>query len=181
MSFANLPYRMGVDMTWRNWAWGGKRGLVLALFGLFFISIGVVVFIQDSTTNLQLGICIAILLIVFVGIAIMHNWIEVGDDAVKIGFFPMFRKTLQYSDIADLSIVDVKPFRQYGGWGVRGFPEYKYGMMFGGFPSSGLRFELHDERRYVITFENLDPILRALAQHGCTLSAGNEHAFSGKV
>lgn len=168
-------------MTWRNWSWGGKRGWLLAIFGLFFISIGVVVFMQDSTTNLQLGICVAILVIVFVGIAIMHNWIEVGADAVRIGFFPLFRATLPYSEIANLSIVEVKPYRQFGGWGVRGFPKYKYGMMFGGFPSSGLRFELHDESRYVTTFENLEPILQALAQHGCTLSAGNEHAFPGEV
>ena len=100
---------------------------------------------------------------------------------MKLGFFPLFRKTLQYSEIANLSIVEVKPFRQFGGWGVRGFPKYKYGMMLGGYPPRGLRFQTHDDRRYVITFEDLDPILQALAQHGCTLSAGNEHAFSGKV
>ena len=168
-------------MTWRNWAWGGKRIFVLVLFGLFFSSTGVVVAIQDSTTNLQLGICVAILLVVFGGIAIMHNWLEVGADGVRIGFFPLFCQSIQYGDNANFSIVDVKPYRQYGGWGVRGFPKYKYGMMFGGYPPRGIRFETRDDRRYVVTFQNLDQIVQALAQHGCTLSPGNEHASSGKV
>lgn len=164
---------MGEGLIWRNWSWGGKRGWLLSLFGLFFLSTGLVVAFQDSTSNVELAICVTILVIVFVGIAIMHNWIEVGNDAVRIGFFPFFRQTLQYRDIENLSIVDIKPFRQFGGWGVRGYPKYKYGMLYGGYPPRGLRFEMRDDRRFVVTFEDLDPILQALAQHGCTLAAGN--------
>jgi len=168
-------------MTWRNWAWNGKLLAMLAGIVILFIIIGVLVFMDETTSTAERLVAVPVLVAVLALMLVMHNWITVSSGHLKIGYFPFYRRTIAYSDIADLSVVSIQPFREFGGWGVKGLTRSRNGLLLGGNPARGIRIETRDDRRYVVTFQNLEPILQALAQQGCTLSAGNEHVSPGKV
>ena len=168
-------------MTWRNWAWNGKFIWFFVGIVLLFAVIGAAVFLDETTSTTDRLIVVPILLVVTALLLIMHNWITVEPGSVKIGYFPFYRKTMQYSEISDLSMVDIQPVREFGGWGVKGLARSRNGLLLGGYPARGLRIETRDDRRYVVTFPNPEPILQALAQHGLTLSAVPEHETSEEV
>lgn len=168
-------------MTWRNWAWSGKFIWFLVGIAVLFGVIGVAVFLDETTSTSDRLVVAPILGLVMVLLLVMHNWITVESGSVKIGYFPFYRRTLAYSEISELSIVDIQPVRQFGGWGVKGLAKSRNGLLLGGYPARGLRFETRDDRRYVVTFQDLEPIVQALAQHGRPLSATSEHDPSGEM
>lgn len=168
-------------MTWRNSAWhGGFKWFALAII-VMFGAILVGAFIDDSQSTTDRIVVSVLLGVTLPLILVMHNWITIRPGEVRIGYFPFYRRTLPMSSIRDVSVVDIKPVGQFGGWGLKGMAKSKHGLLLGGHPRRGLRFETFDEHRYVVTFPNLEPIVQALGEHGCTLSAGHGDETSGRV
>jgi len=158
-------------MTWRNTIWqGGYRWLLL---GLTVLLVGIMIAIHTVADEplWERIIATVVIGIVLVLMMVMNNWITVKPGEVEIGFFPFYRKTMPMRDIRRVSEVDIRPYRHYGGLGLKGFSGTRHGLLLGGYPTTGLMFETAEDRRYVVTFRDLDPIIRALASHGCTLSA----------
>lgn len=168
-------------MTWRNSAWhGGFKWIALAII-VMFIAILVGAFLDESqstTDRIVVGVSLVATMLLLL---VMHNWITIRPGEVRIGYFPFYRRTLPMSEIQDVSIVDIRPVGQFGGWGVKGMARSKHGLLLGGHPSRGLRFETFDDHRYVVTFPDLEPIVQALADQSCTLSAGHGDETSGRV
>ncbi len=158
-------------MTWRNTIWqGGYRWLLL---GLSVLLAGILVAIHTVADEpfWERMVATVLILLVLVLLMVMHNWITVKPGEVQVGFWPFYRKTMPMRDIRRIAKVDIQPYRHYGGLGLKGFSSTRHGLLLGGYPTTGLMFETTDDRRYVVTFRDLDPIIRALASHGCTLSA----------
>lgn len=168
-------------MTFRNWAWNGKFRWFLLAIVLVFVGILVAINTDETTSGSERIISNLILGATLVLLVVMHNWITISPGQVRIGFFPFYRRSLPFSEVRAVSIVDIKPVQQYGGWGIKGLAKSRHGLLLGGHPPRGLRFETADDRRYVVTFTDLDPIVTALANQGCTLSADNEAPISRKV
>lgn len=168
-------------MTSRNWAWSGKFRWFLLAIVLIFGGILIAITTDESTSRSERivgSLILAATLVLLVG---LHNWITISPGQVRIGFFPFYRRTLPLSEIRSVAIVDIRPVQQFGGWGIKGLAKSQNGLLLGGAPPRGLRFETTDDRRYVVTFSDLDPIVTALANQGCTLSADTEDPISRKV
>ena len=168
-------------MTVRNWAWNGKFRWFVLVITLVFVGILVLVNTDETTSRAERISANLLLGVVLVMLVVLHNWITISPGTVRIGYVPFYRRTLPLSKIRSVSIVEIKPVQQYGGWGIKGLAKSRNGLLLGGYPPRGLRFETVDDRRYVVTFPDLDPIVAALANQGCTLSADNEAPISGKV
>lgn len=160
-------------MTWRNWNWtGGERWFQIAV--TVFTAVMLVVLYLDNETPIVGKWLIALLLVAIAVVCYCgHTWITVKSNEVRFGFFPLYRKSITYREIQRFSIVTIKPLRQFGGFGVRGWARSKRGLLLGGHPSTGLRFETVDDRRYIVTPGEIAPIVQELGRNGCTLSAGN--------
>lgn len=165
-------------MTWRNWGWyGWYRWFRLGMTA--FMAAMIVVLVSDNETPAMVQAIITVVLIsLLVLLLIGHPWITITPGKVQIGYFPLYRSTLPMAEIRDVREVRVRPLREYGGVGVRGLAKSTRGLLLGGYPASGIRFETVANRRYTITMENLEPIVQELARYGCTLSAGNDDVFA---
>jgi hypothetical protein len=158
-------------MTWRNTIWqGGYRWLLLGLLALL---VGILIAIHTvGDEPLWERIIATVLIVIVLGVVmVMHNWITVKPGELQVGFWPSYLKTMPMRDIRRVRKVDIRPYRHYGGLGLKGLSGTSHGLLPGGFPTTGLMFETIEDRRYVVTFRDLDPIIGALASHGCTLSA----------
>lgn len=168
-------------MTWKNWNWiGGDRWFPIVMSVVAAVLL-VILYGDDETPIIVKWILAVLLIVIAITSYSAHTWITVKTNEVRIGFFPLYRRSITYREIRDLSIVTVKPVRQFGGFGVRGWARSKRGLLLGGHPSEGLKFETFGDRRYIITPQNIEPIVQELARHGCTLSAGNSDDFSEEV
>lgn len=100
----------------------------------------------------------------------MHNWITVRPGRVRLGFFPIYWRTLDISEIRYAIQVEFSPMRDFAGWGIKGLAKSRNGILLGGNPSRGIMLETHDRRRYVLSFDDSDPILSALQAQGVTVT-----------
>ncbi|MCO5217982.1 MAG: hypothetical protein M9953_03315 [Thermomicrobiales bacterium] len=158
-------------MTWRQTTWTGwQRWLFLGVTAMF-IAIWTVILLDDSATNSERIISSLILVASWIFMAVMHSWLHITTDRVRMGFFPLYRATLPFREIRDISVVTFNPLRDFGGTGLKGSARSKNGILLGGVPNTGLRFETFDNRRYVITLHDLEPAIQALETQGFTLSA----------
>lgn len=168
-------------MTWRNWGWfGGYRWFLIAITAFILVML-TVLYLDSETPVFVKGIVTVVLLASLVLVFVAHPWVTVNPGEVRIGYFPLYRRTLPLRDVRNLSIVTVDPLRKYSGYGVRGLAKSRRGLLLGGHPPTALRFETVDDRRYIVTLRNLEPVVNELARYGCTLSAGNSDESSQEV
>lgn len=163
-------------MTWRNSSWSGPFRWMLVVILLLFAGIMVMMWVDDSIIGTSLVFGYASILVVAVLIVSLHNWLTVGDNGVRIGYFPFYRRTIPYNEIREIRIVEIKPVGQFGGWGLKGLPRSRYGMLLGGYPPKAVRIETTEDKRYASTFaeDDLSRIVSALQARGCKLSAEND-------
>ncbi len=158
-------------MTWRQTTWTGWQRWLFLGVTVMFIAIWVVILLDDSATNSERIISSLILVASWIFMAVMHSWLRITAAQVRMGFFPLYRVTLQFREIREASVVTINPFQDFGGTGLKGSARSKNGILLGGVPNTGLRFETFDHRRYVITLHDLEPAVQALEAQGFTLSA----------
>lgn len=157
-------------MTWRTWMWGGPFiawFIVLAAPMLVFLI--PINFTDDQSVNEQI-VGNLVLVGAFLLLVPMHTWITVRPGKVRLGFFPLYWRTLEISDIRYAIAVEFSPMRDFAGWGIKGLAKSRNGILLGGNPSRGIMIETHDRRRYVMSFRDSDPVLRALKAEGVTVT-----------
>lgn len=168
-------------MTWRTWIW---RGPFIAWFLILMVPM-LVFFIPINLMDDQSGgerlTGNLVLVAAFLLVIPMHNWITVRPDKVRLGFFPLYWKTLEISEIRYAMPVEFSPMRDFAGWGIKGLAKSRNGILLGGNPSRGIMIETLDRRRYVLSFVDSEPILRELEAQGCTLASGIDDVLSGEV
>lgn len=160
-------------MTWRNWGWHGRYRWFQLAMTIFIIVMMVVLYFDNETPEVVKVLVGIILLAAVILIYAAHPWITVTAGEVRLGYFPLVRITLPMHEIQTVALVRVRSMRDYGGFGTRGRASSDRGLLLGGYPPTGLKFETRDNRRYTITMRNIEPIVQELARYGCTLSAGN--------
>lgn len=167
-------------MTWRNWMWRGPflPWFIVIMLPMLVLLIPINLLEEDLIDRI---IGSAVMVGTFVLLASLHNWIKVEPGKVKLGFFPLYWKSLTTSEIRYAIPVEFSPMRDFAGWGIKGLAKSRNGILLGGNPARGLMIETIDRRRYVLSFVDAEPILRELEAQGCTLAAGIDDVISGKV
>lgn len=157
-------------MTWRTWVWRGKFFLwFLILAAPMLVMLIPINFMDDQSDNERL-VGNIVLMAAFFFVVPMHNWISIRPGKVRLGFFPLYWKTIPTSEIHYAIGVEFQPMRDFGGWGIKGLAKSRNGILLGGNPSRGLMIETVDLRRYVLSYVDAEPILRALAEQGVIIS-----------
>lgn len=163
-------------MTWRNTAWSGPFRWFLLGILLLFGGILVMMWLDDSVTRTERIVGYVSILAVTGLLVSFHNWLRVTDEGVRIGYFPFYWRTIPYDQVREIRQVSVQPLGQFGGWGLKGAPSSPHGMLLGGYPSTAVRIETNENKRYAVTFQegDLNRIISALQVRGCKLSAEHE-------
>lgn len=153
-------------MTHRSWMWHGK--FLWALIGTVIVSAGILVavFADDEVGTGERIFAVIVIGVLLVILPLSHSWITVSPSTVRFGFFPLYRRTLQSIDIAHIRIATVRPVRDFAGWGARGLAKSKRGLLLGGNPPRGVRFQTRDNRTYTITLQNIDAVVSDLERNG---------------
>lgn len=168
-------------MTWRTWMWGGPFLLWFFVLSAPMLAMLIPINLADDQSQTERLVGNLVLVGAFLLLVPMHNWITIRPGKVRLGFFPLYWKTLEISEIRYAMPVEFKPMRDFAGWGIKGLAKSRNGILLGGNPSRGIMIETHDKRRYVMSFVDSGPVLRALEAQGCTLAAGIDDVLSGEV
>ncbi|QYH34981.1 hypothetical protein [Salinibacterium sp. M195] len=128
-----------------------RKPLNRALRGTLLVSPALLllvgVFTADSVvTWLILAAALTLLFVIIFGCGVS---IKANDDAIVIGFFPFYRKRLSRDSIARVYADKVRPFEEFGGWGVKGSAR-KNGLLLSAGEAQVVGFELVDGRKYLV-------------------------------
>lgn len=154
---------MAPGTTYRDHLTLGLRLVVILPLIPTSIMVLLIIATDDGSRWWEYAILVLLFVAVIAGTLWMHAFITFRANTVRVGFMPIFWRTIPYRDIASVDAVEVDPMRDYGGWGGKGRSTRPNGMLFSGGARNGVRITLRDDRRYIVTVPGpVDDIVVAL-------------------
>jgi hypothetical protein len=90
-----------------------------------------------------------------VGLAFRASaYVAVSEESVRMGFAPLWSTRVRLDDVADVSVREVDPYRDYHGWGIKGSASSRAGRLYstgGGFATV---IRTKASRRYLVAFRD---------------------------
>jgi len=94
-------------------------------------------------------------------------FIELSTERVTVGLAPFWRTRLPRREIADVAIVHIDTYGDYGGWGIKGSARSSKGRLYSVGGETALRVLMRDQRTFVVAFKDPATAERARrALHG---------------
>jgi hypothetical protein len=106
--------------TRRDFLPSGVRLFLLVQGVATLVLVGVLIVFDEEIGLTTAGLIFVGMLVFEAGLQYMHSHITPFQDSIRIGFWPMFRRTFRYRDLAGVEAVTVDAMRDYRGWGVKG-------------------------------------------------------------
>jgi hypothetical protein len=93
---------------------------------------------------------------------VMDLCVVVDDEAVRIQFFPLWKKTLRLEEIAQWEARSYRPVLEYGGWGIRygGSSGWAYNVR----GNRGVQLVLEDGKRILIGSQRAEELAWAISE-----------------
>lgn len=135
---------------------GSRIGALAIIAPVPVLSTIVVLGGQQSTVSQYLMLLSVV--IVTVGLSGMMWWAAsfmlVSESKVIVGFAPLSWVQIGVSEISSVTIVDVDPYAQYGGWGIKGSKKSELGRLYSAGGSRAVRVCTADGRTYLVGFRH---------------------------
>jgi hypothetical protein len=106
-----------------------------------------------------LGVTLATALLLYS----MRLSVQVDAEAVRIRFYPIWKKTIPLGDIVRWEARTYRPVLEYGGWGIRYTPFGK-GCAYNVRGNRGVQLELANGQRILVGSQRADELARAIGQ-----------------
>lgn len=140
-----------MPVTRRDFLPSGLR-LFLLVEGIgMLVLVGVPLGVDDDVSPQVMAVVIVAMLAIQSTLLFMHAHITASPDTLRIGYWPLFRRTFPYRTLAKVEKVEVDAMRDYRGWGLKGRSRSEKGMLLGGASRHGIAITTRDGRRYVVT------------------------------
>jgi hypothetical protein len=106
-----------------------------------------------------LGVTLAVALLLYS----MRLSVQVDAEAVRIRFFPIWKKTIPLTEIVRWEARTYWPLLEYGGWGIRYSPFGK-GWAYNVSGNRGVQLELVNGQRILIGSQRAEELARAIGE-----------------
>jgi hypothetical protein len=105
-----------------------------------------------------LGVTLAVALLLYS----MRLSVQVDAEAVRIRFFPIWKKTISLVDIVRWEARTYRPILEYGGWGIR--YTLNRGWAYNVSGNQGVQLELASGKRILIGSQRAEELARAIGE-----------------
>ncbi|MBZ4488496.1 hypothetical protein LQ938_14970 [Microbacterium sp. cx-55] len=75
--------------------------------------------------------------------------LRAGQAGVAFSLVPFWGKTLRWTHIAAIDVEEVRPFEDFGGWGIKG-SQKRHGILLSAGETTAVRITTTDGRRYLV-------------------------------
>jgi len=106
-----------------------------------------------------LGIVLAVALLLYS----MRLSVQVDTEAVRIRFFPIWKKTIPLAEIVRWEARTYRPILEYGGWGIR-CSLFGKGWAYNVSGNQGVQLELVNGKRILIGSQRAEELARAIGE-----------------
>jgi hypothetical protein len=76
--------------------------------------------------------------------------VRADETSVAVSLVPLWGKRLRWSDLESIDVEEVRPFEDFGGWGIKG-SQKKHGILLSAGDTRSIKFTLADGRRYLVS------------------------------
>ncbi|WP_309067462.1 hypothetical protein [Microbacterium sp.] len=105
------------------------------------------------------GAAVAVLIIItfFSGVRVRAD-----ETSVAVSLVPFWGKRLRWSEVESVFVEEVRPFEDFGGWGIKG-SQKRHGILLSAGDTRSVKFVLTDGRRYLVALgDGTDAAVREL-------------------
>jgi len=85
---------------------------------------------------------------------------DVRSDMIHVRFFPFVSRSIYFRDIATYKVIEYRPIRQFGGWGIRWSP--RSGLAYNVSGNKGLQLELLNNKKILVGTQKPEEFAGAL-------------------
>jgi hypothetical protein len=137
----------------------GLRALLLAPA----VVVASLVATTERTTS---GRVVAVVLLALpAGVALFSGTLlRASGDRLTLGFVPFYVTRLRWDEVAEVAVADVRPFEDFGGWGIKGSSKGA-GLLLSAGGSRVVSVRTTDGRRYLLSSEDPAAAVDRLARH----------------
>ena len=114
---------------------------------------------SEGAPWIVLGLVLAVALLLYS----MRLSVQVDTEAVRIRFFPIWKKTIPLAEIVRWEGRTYRPILEYGGWGIRYSPFGK-GWAYNVSGNQGVQLELANGKRILIGSQRAEELARAIGE-----------------
>jgi len=134
------------------WLWT----LMLAILAVLLVAS---LLTPESAPWIALGFVLAVTLLLYS----MRLSVQVDTEAVRIRFFPIWKKTIPLVEIVRWEARTYRPILEFGGWGIRWSPFGK-GWAYNVSGNQGVQLELANGKRILIGSQRAEELARAIGE-----------------
>jgi hypothetical protein len=136
------------------WIWG-----LMLLFDVGLLVAALLVPEIQLAFWVILGIMLASGLLLFS----MRLWVQVDTEAIRVRFFPIWKKTIPLAEIARWEARSYRPILEYGGWGIRYSPFGK-GWAYNVSGNQGVQLNLASGKRILIGSQRSEELATTIGE-----------------
>lgn len=81
-------------------------------------------------------------------------FVRCSPEQITVGLAPLWRTRLKRRDVAEVAIVRIDAYADYGGWGIKGAARSARGRLYSVGGEVAVRFEMRDGRTFVVAFKD---------------------------
>jgi hypothetical protein len=138
----------------QRWLWA----FMLAVLGGLLVALALAPEGQ-AVLWIVLGLTLATALLLYS----MRLGVQVDGEAIRIRFFPLWKKTVPLVDIVHFEARRYRPILEYGGWGIRYSP-FGRGWAYNIRGKEGVQLELANGQRILIGSQRAEELARAIGE-----------------
>jgi len=91
----------------------------IALFGIIKQLIYKIPFGENPAPNFILVLGFITTLLLLAMLFLIYLKVTINENEIIVHFYPFTKKVIQLSEIKNIEIVEYRPLKDYGGWGIR--------------------------------------------------------------
>lgn len=143
-----------------------RRPFTAPLRAMLFVGPAIILLVGVLNVDTAAGAIVALLAVVLLVVITFFSGVllRAGERGVSFSLVPFWGRRLRWENLARVDVEEVRPFEDFGGWGIKG-SQRRHGILLSAGETRTVRFTTTDGRRYLLGLgDETEAAVRALQQ-----------------
>jgi hypothetical protein len=121
------------------------------LRAILFVGPAILLLVGVLNVNTPAGAMVVLAAIVVLVVVTFFSGVRLraGKEGVAFSLVPFWGKRLRWGEVASVDVEEVRPFEDFGGWGIKGSHK-RHGLLLSAGETTTVRITTTDGRRYLV-------------------------------
>jgi len=146
-----------------KWSWIIIILLIFVFWGIVIVQLGLGIQVGNNAMSDGEAIVAALIFgfLIPAMLLLIRGEVKVTNESVIVSLTPLYRKSFEIKSIKKIEQLEIKPLREFGGWGIR-WNGAKWGFIMEG--NGGVEIITNQNKIFVVSSKNAPELFRILEE-----------------